>query len=99
MPEDLPETHRSSCDGFVLEAAHTPRSIREAGRPDGLWTVIYGCAQKVSSQKVLGLKRCCNTLLLRRFSATETLRGSLENAWLTGFSRAFWKPLKYDESL
>ncbi|VVD26717.1 conserved protein of unknown function [Paraburkholderia dioscoreae] len=34
----------------------------------------------MSSQKVLGLARGCNTLLLRRFSATEDLRERPENA-------------------
>jgi hypothetical protein len=35
-PEDLPEAHRSSCDGLVLGLAETPRSCRGAGHPDGL---------------------------------------------------------------
>ncbi|ABE28718.1 hypothetical protein Bxe_A4281 [Paraburkholderia xenovorans LB400] len=34
----------------------------------------------MSSQKVLGLARGCNTLLLRRFSTTEHLRERPENA-------------------
>ncbi|MBC8745072.1 hypothetical protein OKW43_003002 [Paraburkholderia sp. WC7.3g] len=43
--------------------------------PTAFEEVIYGRRQRVSSQKVLGLVGGCNTLLLRRFSTPEPLRG------------------------